>query len=199
MNINAVEVNTLMNQGLQTKGVAESTAVKTDQADVEKVNPVLQKLDSVELGTTRFENIGTYTVDTEKLDQIKQEFSQNLESFKKMVEVMIEKQGKEVSQVLQDLADGKVVDITVDSETEETAKAAISEDGYFGVNKTSDRIVDFAKALCGGDKSKIELLRSAFIEGFESVKADYGGELPDISQQTYDKVMQGFDDWANKE
>ena len=59
--------------------------------------------------------------------------------------------------------------------------------------------VDFAKALSGGDKSKIETLRNAFKEGFESAKEAFGGELPEISQQTYDKVMQGFDDWAKEE
>jgi hypothetical protein len=86
----------------------------------------------------------------------------------------------------------------VDSETQAAAQEAISEDGYFGVNKTSERIIEFAKALSGGDKSKIESLRNAFEEGFESAKEAFGGELPEISQQTYDKVMQGFDDWAKE-
>jgi hypothetical protein len=199
MNTNAIDANKALNQAIQAKGVTQNADVKVEPEAADKVQPVVQKLDSIELGTTTSEDIGTYTVDRKKIDEIKADFARNTESFKKMVEAMIEKQGKKVNQVLKDLAEGKDVEITVDSETQAAAQAAISEDGYFGVNKTSERIVDFAKALSGGDKSKIETLRNAFKEGFESAKEAFGGELPEISQQTYDKVMQGFDDWAKEE
>lgn len=199
MNTNAIDANKALNQAIQTKGVTQNADVKVEPEAADKVQPVVQKLDSIELGTTTSEDIGTYTVDRKKIDEIKADFARNTESFKKMVEAMIEKQGKKVNQVLKDLAEGKDVDITIDSETQAAAQEAISEDGYFGVNKTSERIVDFAKALSGGDKSKLETLRNAFKEGFESAKEAFGGELPDISQQTYDKVMQGFDDWAKEE
>ncbi|MBC3900879.1 hypothetical protein GH811_14785 [Acetobacterium malicum] len=199
MNTNAIDANKALNQAIQTKGVTQNADVKVEPEAADKVQPVVQKLDSIELGTTTSEDIGTYTVDRKKIDEIKADFARNTESFKKMVEAMIEKQGKKVNQVLKDLAEGKDIDITIDSETQAAAQEAISEDGYFGVNKTSERIVDFAKALSGGDKSKLETLRNAFKEGFESAKKAFGGELPDISQQTYDKVMQGFDDWAKEE
>ncbi|WP_373483584.1 hypothetical protein [Acetobacterium sp.] len=199
MNTNAIDANKSLNQAIQTKGVTQNADVKVEPEAADKVQPVIQKLDSIELGTATSEDIGTYTVDRKKIDEIKQDFARNTESFKKMVEAMIEKQGKKVNQVLKDLAAGKDVEITVDSETQAAAQEAISEDGYFGVNKTSERIVDFAKALSGGDKSKLEALRNAFKEGFESAKEAFGGELPEISQQTYDKVMQGFDDWAKEE
>ncbi|MBU4540369.1 hypothetical protein [uncultured Acetobacterium sp.] len=199
MNTNAIDANKAMNQGIHTKGVTQNPDVKVEPEAADKVQPVVQKLDSIELGTATSEDIGTYTVDRKKIDEIKQDFARNTESFKKMVEAMIEKQGKKVNQVLKDLLAGKEVDIVVDSETQAAAQESISEDGYFGVNKTSERIVDFAKALSGGDKSKLEALRNAFKEGFESAKKAFGGELPEISQQTYDKVMQGFDDWANEE
>lgn len=199
MNTNAIDANKALNQAIQTKGVTQNADVKVEPEAADKVQPVVQKLDSIELGTTTSEDIGTYTVDRKKIDEIKADFARNTESFKKMVEAMIEKQGKKVNQVLKDLAEGKDVDITIDSETQAAAQEAISEDGYFGVNKTSERIVDFAKALSGGDKSKLETLRNAFKEGFESAKEAFGGELPDISQKTYDKVMQGFDDWAKEE
>ena len=199
MNTNAIDANKSLNQNIQAKGVTQNADIKVDPEAADKVKPVVQKLDSIELGTATSEDIGTYTVDRKKIDEIKQDFARNTGAFKKMVEAMIEKQGKKVNQVLKDLAEGKAVDITVDSETQAAAQAAISEDGYYGVNQTSSRIVDFAKALSGGDKSKIDTLRNAFKEGFESAKKDFGGKLPEISQQTYDKVMQGFDDWAKEE
>jgi len=51
------------------------------------------------------------------------------------------------------LAEGK---FTADEETVAKAKEDISENGYWGVNQTSDRIVDFAIALSGGDSSKAD-------------------------------------------
>ena len=87
---------------------------------------------------------------------------------------------------------------TVDAATKAQALAAIAEDGYWGVNATSDRIVDFAVALAGDDPEKLEEMRSAFLQGFNKAKETWGGELPDISQRTYDAVMQKFEKLTGK-
>ncbi len=92
------------------------------------------------------------------------------------------------------LAEGK---FTADPETVAKAKEDISEDGYWGVNQTSDRIVDFAIALSGGDTSKADMLLDAFKEGFEKATGTWGKDLPDISNQTYDAVLNKFDAWKN--
>jgi hypothetical protein len=84
-------------------------------------------------------------------------------------------------------------DFTVDAATKSQAQADIAEDGYWGVNQTSQRILDFATALTGGDPEKIEEMRDAFKKGYEQAEKTWGGTLPDISQQTYDAVMKGFD------
>jgi hypothetical protein len=75
------------------------------------------------------------------------------------------------------------------------AKIDIGEDGYYGVSQTSQRILDFAKAVTGGDPSKIDLMRRTAEKAFDSVRQLAGGKLPDISQRTYDAVMKGFDEW----
>jgi len=87
---------------------------------------------------------------------------------------------------------------TVDPATRAQAQADIAEDGYWGVNATSDRIVDFAVALAGDDPDKLEEMRSAFLQGFNKAKETWGGELPDISQRTYDAVMEKFDKLTGK-
>lgn len=200
MTINPIDVNKSLNQAIQTKDIAQNSGVKVEPKPVEEIKPVVPvKQDSIELGTTTSEDIGAYTADRKMINEIKQDFTRNTASFKKMVEAMIEKQGKTVNQVLKDLANGKELNLTVDSETQSSALDAISENGYFGVNKTSERLIDFAKALSGGDKSKIETLRNAFKEGFDAAKEAFGGKLPEISQKTYDAVMIGFDDWAKEE
>lgn len=88
--------------------------------------------------------------------------------------------------------------VNIDQATRDEAAALIGEDGPLGVKQVSQNILDFAKALSGGDPSKIELLKEAFIKGFDQVAQMFGGrdKMPEISMQTYDAVMKGFDEWA---
>ena len=66
------------------------------------------------------------------------------------------------------------------------------------VSQTSSRILDFATALTGGDPSKIEEMRNAFKKGYAQAEKTWGGKLPEISQKTYDAVMEGFDKLAKE-
>ena len=89
-------------------------------------------------------------------------------------------------------------DFTVDAATKAQAQEDISEDGYWGVKQTSERILDFAKALAGDDPEKLENMRDAFEKGYAQAEKTWGGKLPDISQQTYEAVMKGFDELTGK-
>jgi hypothetical protein len=129
-----------------------------------------------------------YKTDFEKVAAMKADLSKNIGAFKQMVRAMLEKQGF--------LADGAAdVLIRIDKETQVSAQEAISEDGYWGVNKTSERIVDFAKALSGGDPSKIPLLKQAVLDGFAEAEKAWGGALPEITGRTRDRIMELFDEW----
>lgn len=74
------------------------------------------------------------------------------------------------------------------------------EEDYWGVEKTANRILDFAKSLANGDESKFNTLKDAFEQGFSETEKFFGGKgkLPQISYDTYDRVQKGFDDWANE-
>jgi hypothetical protein len=76
--------------------------------------------------------------------------------------------------------------------------ADISQDADWGVEAVSDRIVDFAKSISGGDTSKLEMLREAIDKGFASAKKTLGGKLPSVSMDTYDAVMSKLDAWAGE-
>ena len=89
-------------------------------------------------------------------------------------------------------------DFTVDAATKAQAQEDISEDGYWGVKQTSERILDFAKALAGDDPDKLEKMRSAFEKGYAQAEKTWGGKLPEISSQTYEAVMKGFDELTGK-
>jgi hypothetical protein len=129
-----------------------------------------------------------YKTDFAKVSAMKADLSKNIGAFKQMVRTMFEKQGF--------LAGGDLdAIIQIDKETQLSAQEAISEDGYWGVNKTSERIVDFAKALSGGDPSKISLLKQAVLDGFAEAEKAWGGELPEITGKTRDRIMELFDEW----
>ena len=140
-----------------------------------------------------------YKPDTEKIKQMQDDMTTRQQTFLNLIRQMFGKQAKTLS--LTDDALWKTLaagDFTVDEKTKEQALKDISEDGYWGVKQTSDRILDFAKALTGGDPSKIEKMRSAFEQGYKQAEKTWGGHLPEICKKTYDAVMKGFDDWKKE-
>jgi|GEM_PF-4828698 len=89
--------------------------------------------------------------------------------------------------------------LEINQATRDEAAALIGENGPFGVKAVSERILEFAKAISGGDTSKIDLLRDAFIAGYNEAATLFGGNdmMPEISLKTYDAVIAGFETWAN--
>lgn len=138
----------------------------------------------------------TYKANNELLIKLKADTQARMDQLQNLVSQLISKQTNAyatATDMWQFLREGK---FTVDAATKAQAQADIAEDGYWGVNATSDRIVDFAKALTGGDPSKIEKMRDAFKKGYEQAEKTWGGKLPEISQKTYDAVMEKFDKLA---
>lgn len=78
------------------------------------------------------------------------------------------------------------------------AQAAIAEDGEFGVRAVSDRLVNFAISISGGDRSKLEALREAINAGFQAASDALGGHLPDICRETHAETMRKLDAWAQE-
>jgi len=138
----------------------------------------------------------TYKPDTNMIAKLKADAEQRTSQFKSLVEQLMSKQSTTYGQATDIWSFLSKGNFTVDAATKAQAQQDISEDGYWGVNKTSDRIIQFATALTGGDPDKIEEMRDAFIKGYKQAEKTWGGNLPDISQQTYDAVMKKFDDLA---
>ncbi len=137
-------------------------------------------------------------VDSETIAKLKADADARLSQLKGIVEQLISKQGNAANtvsiwdQFRQGVLDGS---ITVDEATAKQAQEDISEDGYWGVKQTSERILDFAKALTGNDTSKISEIRDAIEKGFSEAAKLWGDELPEISQKTHEAVMKGLDEW----
>ena len=87
--------------------------------------------------------------------------------------------------------------IDLETLTVESAQELIADDGYFGVEQTSDRIVDFAIGISGDDPSRMDAILEGIERGFNEALEAFGGWLPDISYTTYDAVIEKLDAWAN--
>ena len=140
----------------------------------------------------------TYTPNTAVINQLKADAEARTAQLRSLVEKLMAGQGNAIgtaddTSIWSFLRTGN---FTVDAATRAQAQADIAEDGYWGVEQTSSRILDFAKALTGGDPDKIEEMREAFVKGFKQATEAWGDKLPDISQRTYDATMKKFDDWA---
>ncbi len=89
-------------------------------------------------------------------------------------------------------------EIDIASITPEEANALVADDGYFGVEQTSERIFQFAVGIAGGDPSRIEAIKEGVDRGFQEALDAFGGTLPDISYETYDAVMEKLDNWVEE-
>lgn len=91
-------------------------------------------------------------------------------------------------------------DFTVDAQTKLQAQQDISEDGYYGIKQTSERLFDFASALAGDDVDKMKEMQAAMEKGFKQATKAWGKDLPDICQKTLDAANKKFEEYyASKE
>ena len=138
----------------------------------------------------------TYTPDTNLVNKLKADAENRASQLRSLVEQMMGKQANTYGNANDIWSFLRSGNFTVDPATKAQAQADIAEDGYWGVNQTSDRIIQFANALTGGDPDKIESMREAFKKGYAQAEKTWGGSLPEISQKTYNAVMEKFDKLA---
>lgn len=194
MDMNAINSVTSTFNSYQTsqasKKVSE-TADKTTTTDKTETGVVYEKSSQTDKNTV------TKKTDYKMAEKLKADAEQRTSQLRSLVEKMMTKQGTAIANadsMWSFLAEGN---FTVDEETQKQAQADIAEDGYWGVEQTSDRILDFAKALSGNDPEKADLLIDAFKKGFDDATKSWGKDLPDISKRTYDAVLEKFDKWKN--
>ncbi len=143
---------------------------------------------------------GTYTRPVEAkagsadIQALKEDSDRAYGQLREIVRQMLERQGL----TFQDVKN-RGQGVRIDAQARAEAQSMIEGDGEYSVETVSDRIVDFAKAISGGDKSKIETLRKAIDRGFEAAAKAFGGELPEISQTTHDRINEKLDAWLQEE
>ena len=195
MNINFI--NNVATVYSTTSAINKSAAKSTDSKDATDKTKFSETAATYEKSEETVQKETSSTDRSAIVAQMKADLEAQTNQLLNIVKKTISQQGNTLAKaddMWRFLASG---DFTVDAETKAQAQADIAEDGYWGVEKTSDRILDFAKALSGGDTSKAETLLEAFKKGFEEATGTWGKELPEISQKTYDAVLEKFEAWKN--
>ncbi len=174
------------------KTTAEAAASESTSATAENSAVYEPSKKTAETSATK----KTYKSDPKLVAKLKADAEARTSQLRSLVEKMMTKQANtygNANDIWKFLAKG---DFTVDPATKAQAQADIAEDGYWGVEQTSGRIIDFATALTGGDPDKIAEMRDAFLKGYKQAEKTWGGNLPDISKRTYDAVLSKFDEMA---
>lgn len=168
------------------KDIDNTTASKnTDVAATYEASNVSDK--------TSASSVKSRAANPELIAKLKADSDNRLQQLQSLVTNMFKKQGITIGtadDMWKVLASGN---FTADADTIAKAKEDISEDGYWGVKQTSDRIFDFAQALAGDDEEKMKAMKKAVEKGFKEATKTWGKELPDISKNTYNAVMDKFD------
>lgn len=174
-----------------SKGKQEHSAKELNN-HAEETGVILEKGEGAKTSAT-YEKPVAKKPDIREVDRLWRETHKATESLRDIVERLISRQGKKIKDVLDSNAA-----LAVDDEARAEMEKAISEDGEWGVKAVSSRIVDFAKALSGGDKSKLAELRAAIGKGFKAAEEALGGTLPSICRETYDEIMKQLDAWEKE-
>ncbi len=132
------------------------------------------------------------------VESLKADAEARTQQFKNLVQQMITKQGgafTKLGDLFNAVKEGK---LEVDPEVVEQAKEDVSENGYWGVKQTSERLISFAQALAGNDPDKADEMIAAVKKGFGQATDEWGSKLPDICQETVDVTIEALEKWRDE-
>ena len=205
MNVNGVSTyagnvaNAVSDATKKTADPKTTDTKTTQESNISKDTAVVYESSAKE---TESKSTKKYTQNTELVNRLKADQEARANQLKSLVASIIGKQGLTFAN-----ADVFTSDFwkkfnesggTVDAATKKQAQEDISEDGYWGVKQTSQRILDFAKALSGGDPDKISEMEAAFEKGYKEATKSWGDELPSLCADTYKAVKEGFEQWRKE-
>ena len=135
--------------------------------------------------------------DNVTIEKLKAEAELRTSQLRSVVEKMMLKQGQQFTTLSDafDMIEEGI--ITVDDEVAKEAQEEISEDGYWGVNQTSDRLFSFAKALAGNNPANADKMLEALQKGYDAATASWGGELPELCKQTLEATQKKLTEWRD--
>ena len=183
-----------------TKSVQNSSVSTSTQTSAKAEDAVSKNTANVDRAEFSRDTDITKMSDSDRsklVESLKADLDNQMSRFTNMMTQMFQKQGitanlSQGNDFWRFMASGNY---TVDAKTKADAQAAISEDGYWGVAKTSQRIFDFAQALAGDDPEKMKEMQAAVEKGFKQAEEAWGGSLPAICGDTHSAIGKLFDDY----
>lgn len=134
-----------------------------------------------------------FDIDSMAVQQLMDENEDIQGTVNQLITDLLKRQGYSEEQIKA----GDFTDVTVDEIAREEAAKLIGPGGELSPEKVSDRIVNFAIAAFGGDKSKIEIIRDSIDRGFGEAERMLG-ELADVSKETYEMIQDKLDRWIEE-
>jgi hypothetical protein len=175
----------------KAKANQNKTDDKVKQKEADNTAAVYEKNDAAA------DNKKVYQRDSATIDRLVAESEKRSQALRDLVRKMLLKQGEtftDATDIYALLREGKV---EAAPEVRAQAQKDIAEDGYWGVEQTSERLYSFAKALTGGDTSKADEMIEAVKKGYEEATKAWGGDLPEISKKTLDAAIKKIEAWRD--
>lgn len=199
----ATAVETTAEKTAAEKTTAENTAAKTESADSKDTSKGVVYEKSTNKNTNSANKI--YNKDA-IVSKLKADQQARIASMQSLVESLLGKQRNLFD--VANLSDKDLSSMNLAKTFRGAAAMAspddilkaqqdISEDGYWGVNQTSDRLVSMAIALSGGDTEKADEMMAAIEKGYKIATKAWGEDLPQICQDTMAATRQKMSDWKN--
>ena len=170
--------------------------------EAEKKNAVTETL-SAETAAAEYEKSEvsekkpTAKYDAATIEKMKAEAELKTAQLRSLVEKMLLKQGQKFTTLADAFDMIKDGTIEVDDETAAEAAKEVADDGYWGVEQTSERMFSFAKALAGNDPTKADSMLEALQKGYDEAAKQWGGELPEICQKTLEVTKKKLTYWRD--
>lgn len=204
LNTNKVEYHTASKKQSIKKEVTEEARAKKDIGIIEDT---YEKSEEVKSG-------GTYTkpkkLTEEQVKALKEnQAEQEKQMLKQMMAIEIGSQAQSRlltsgnTFILEEVFGSMDAALPPLATTPEEAEAAISEGGAYSVDSVATRIMKLAEALAGDDLDKLQTMKEAVQKGFSEAGKKFGDscdeeELPQICRDTYDEIMNRFDEWEKR-
>ncbi len=194
MSVSAISTT---NQTYETSAAVSTAPKTTEKEDTTAAAKDTNKEVVYEKGTSTKKDSANQIYNRDSIvAKLKADQKSRADSMRSLVEKLLSKQKNKYDTANSNLAGiFRSAAANADPATIKQAQEDISEDGYWGVNKTSDRLVSMAIALSGGDTSKADEMMNAIQKGFDKATAAWGEKLPDISQRTLEATKQKMEDW----
>lgn len=186
MNVNNSSINiSMMNLEMYKSNQKDANELQKD------INAATTK-QSISMNAI-FVEINIKSTDMERGNSLAQSMFSNFEDGTSVIDFLSGKEFDEEGNDIFSLSDLGYSGKPITELTQDEAEALVSEDGFFGVDKTAQRSIDFVFSFAGDDVELLKEGRKGMVEGFNQAEKLWGEKLPDIAYETQEKILETID------